>query len=69
MQLITYLLKCNNNKTNKNVDHKEGYDDNVDHVESKHVWAVINYTRTFTLFCRSQHTITVTIFAAFITSQ
>ena len=33
----TYLLKCDNNKPNENVDHKERNDDDIDHIKHCHM--------------------------------
>ena len=34
-------MKSNNNKPNKNIDHKEGQDDDIDHVEDEHDWSMV----------------------------
>ena len=47
----SYLLKCNYDEADKNVDHKEGNDDNVYHIKNCHVWTTIWNPSTFTLCC------------------
>ena len=33
----TYLLKCDNNKPNEDVDHEECNDDDIDHIKHCHM--------------------------------
>lgn len=39
--LFAFVLKCNNHKANKNVDHEEGDHNNVDDVEYGHIGPVV----------------------------
>ena len=44
-----YLLKCDNNESNKNIDHKESNNDDINHVEDRYVRPVIWNWSTFSL--------------------
>ncbi len=39
--LFTFILESNNDETDENVDHEEGDDDNVYHVEDCDEWSVV----------------------------
>ena len=47
--LSTYFLKCDNDKTNKNVDHEERNDNDIDHIKQEHMRTGIWYLWTFPL--------------------
>ena len=38
---LSFWLKSDDDKTNKDVDHEEGNDDDVDEVEYGHIWTVV----------------------------
>ena len=38
---FTLRLEGNNNKTNKDVDHEEGDDDEIHEIKEKHMWTVV----------------------------
>ena len=39
--LLAFALKCDDHKTNEDIDHKEGNDDDVDNVINGYPWPVI----------------------------
>jgi hypothetical protein len=41
--LLAFILKCDDNETDKDIDHEEGYDDYVDNEINGNVWPVIKY--------------------------
>ena len=38
---FSFLLEGNDDKTNKDIDHKEGYDDNINEIENSHNGSII----------------------------
>ena len=38
---LSFTLECDDNKTNKDVDHEEGDNNKVDEIKEEDVWTVI----------------------------